>query len=149
MSTPVITQRYWDDVTEGEELPGFEMFLSETKMVEQVSGSQDFYPVHHDREFARAGGHPDVFFNTGFTRAALGRLLGGYVGTEGWIRTLEYSMRKMNRPGVTLKVRGTVTRKYLGADDAGLVDLDVWLENEQEGGTTPGSATVMLPRRPA
>jgi hypothetical protein len=56
-------------------------------------------------------------------------------------------MRKMNRPGVTLKVRGTVTRKYLGDDDAGLVDLDVWLENEQEGVTTPGSATVMLPRR--
>jgi len=146
MSTPVITQRYWDDVTEGEEIPGFEMFLSETKMVEQVSGSQDFYPVHHDREFARAGGHPDVFFNTGFTRAALGRLLGDYVGTEGWIRTLEYSMRKMNRPGVTLKVRGTVTRKYLGGD-AGLVDLDVWLENEKEGVTTPGRATVMLPRR--
>ena len=53
MSAPVITQRYWDEVKEGEEIPGFEMFLSETKMVEQVSGSQDFYPVHHDREFAR------------------------------------------------------------------------------------------------
>ena len=75
--------RYWDDVTEGDEIPGFELYLSETKMVEQVSGSQDFYPVHHDREFARAGGHEDVFFNTGFTRAALGRLLGDYVGTEG------------------------------------------------------------------
>lgn len=71
MSAPVITQRYWDEVKEGEEISGFEMFLSETKMVEQVSGSQDFYPVHHDREFARAGGHPDVFFNTGFTRAAM------------------------------------------------------------------------------
>ena len=124
MSTPVITQRYWDDVKEGEEIPGFEMFLSETKMVEQVSGSQDFYPVHHDREFARSGGHPDVFFNTGFTRAALGRLLGDYAGTEGWIRKLEYSMRKMNRPGVTLKARGKVTRKYVDDDGNGLVDFE-------------------------
>ena len=147
MSAPVITQRYWDDVKEGEEIPGFEMFLSETKMVEQVSGSQDFYPVHHDREFARGGGHPDVFFNTGFTRAALGRLLSDYAGTEGWVRKLEYSMRKMNRPGVTLKVRGKVTRRYVDDDGNGLVDLDIWLENEKEGVTTPGSATVMLPRR--
>jgi len=26
MSTPVITQRYWDEVKEGEEISGFEMF---------------------------------------------------------------------------------------------------------------------------
>ena len=139
--------RYWEDVTEGDEIPGFELYLSETKMVEQVSGSQDFYPVHHDREFARAGGHEDVFFNTGFTRAALGRLLGDYVGTEGWTRRLEYSMRRMNRPGDTIRARGKVTRKYLEDDGTGLLDLDVWLENSREGTTTPGKATVMLPQR--
>src|ERR1700749_2479163 len=98
MATPVITQRYWDDVKEGDELPGFELHLSETKMVEQVSGSQDFYPVHHDREFARAGGHEDIFFNTGCTRATLGLLLGYYVGTEGWPRRLESSRMRINRP---------------------------------------------------
>src|SRR5581483_9189148 len=104
-------QRYWDDVVEGDELPGFDLYLSETKMVEQVSGSQDFYAVHHDREFARSGGHPDIFFNTGFTRAALGRLLTDYAGVDGWVRRLQYAMRRMNRPGDTLKVRGKVVKK--------------------------------------
>ena len=73
--------------------------------------------------------------------------LSDYAGTQGWVRKLEYSMRKMNRPGVTLKVRGKVTRRYVDDDGNGLVDLDIWLENEKEGVTTPGSATVMLPRR--
>ena len=92
-------------------------------------------------------GHEDVFFNTGFTRAALGRLLGDYVGTEGGKRHLEYSMRRMNRPGDTIRARGKVTRKYLEDDGTGLLDLDVWLENSREGTTTPGKATVMLPER--
>src|ERR1700744_1660460 len=129
MATPVITQRYWDDVKEGDELPGFEMYLSETKMVEQVSGSQDFYPAHHDRDFARSGGPPDGFFNTGLTRATLGRLLNDYAGTEGWVRKLEYAMRKMNRPGVTLRARGKVARTYTDEDGNGLGDLEIWLEN--------------------
>ena len=58
MTTATTTeQRYWDDVAEGDELTGFDLYLSETKVAEQVSGSQDFYAVHHDRPFARAGGH--------------------------------------------------------------------------------------------
>ena len=146
-TTVLRQQRYWDDVTEGEEIPGFDLYLSETKMVEQVSGSQDFYPVHHDREFARGGGHDDVFFNTGFTRAALGRLLGDYVGAEGWTRRFQYAMRRMNMPGDTLQTKGKVVRKYLDDDGTGLVDLEIWVENDREGISTPATATVMLPRR--
>jgi acyl dehydratase len=142
-----VTQRYWDDVSEGDELPGFELYLSETKMVEQVSGSQDFYAVHHDREFARSGGHPDIFFNTGFTRAALGRLLTDYAGVDGWVRRLQYAMRRMNRPGDTLKVRGKVVKKYIADDGAPVVDIDLGIENQREGVATPATATVMLPKR--
>jgi len=70
MTTDTTTsQRYWDDVQVGDELPGYELPLTWTRMAAQVSGSQDFYPVHHDPDFARAGGHRDIFYNTGFTRA--------------------------------------------------------------------------------
>src|SRR5688572_6670635 len=116
-----IEQRYWDSVAEGDDLPGFDLHLSETKIVQQVSGSQDFYPVHHDRDFARAGGHADIFVNTGFTRAALSRLLTDFAGPDGWVRRLTYEMRRMNRPGDTMQIRGKVTRKYVGDDGAHLV----------------------------
>ena len=140
-------QRDWNDVAEGDELPGFDLAITETKIAEQVSGSQDFYPVHHDRNFARAAGHPDIFVNTGFTRAALSRLLTDFAGVDGWVRRLTYEMRKMNRPGDTMRLRGKVTRKYRGEDDTPLVDIDLWVENDRDGIATPASATVMLPQR--
>ena len=146
-TTAAIDQRYWDDVNEGDLLPGFDLHLSETRIAQQVSGSQDFYPVHHDREFARAGGHADIFVNTGFTRAALSRLLTDFAGVEGWVRRLHYEMRRMNRPGDTMRLRGKVTRKYVTDDGAHCLDLDIWSENDREGITTPGNATVMLPAR--
>jgi len=142
-----VEQRYWDDVAEGDELPGFDLYLSETKIAEQVSGSQDFYPVHHDREFARAGGHSDIFVNTGFTRAALSRLLTDYVGTEGWVWRLSYEMRRMNRPGDTMQLRGRVAKTYVVEDGAHCADIELWVQNEREGVTTPATATVMLPAR--
>ena len=141
------TQRCWEDVAEGEELTGFDLRLTETKITEQVSGSQDFYAVHHDRAFARAGGHEDIFVNTGFTRAALSRLLTDYVGARGWVCSLSYQMRRMNRPGDVMKLRGKVVSKYIAPDGSHRLDLEVWVENDREGVTTPATATVRLPTR--
>ncbi|MBI4636742.1 MAG: hypothetical protein HY727_10385 [Candidatus Rokubacteria bacterium] len=141
-----IAQRYWDDVAEGEGLPGFSLELTMTRMVLQVSGTQDFYPVHHDREFARSGGHPDIFINTAFIRAALARLLTDWAGDEGFVRRLAFQMRRPHLLGDTIRVAGRVARRWLDGERAA-VDLDVWIENPRDGIATPGSATVYLPRR--
>jgi acyl dehydratase len=58
----------WEAVREGEEIEGFSLELTETRMVAQFSGTQDFYPIHHDRDFARQAGHKDIFVNTAFIR---------------------------------------------------------------------------------
>lgn len=92
MTTNNRTQRYFEDVNVGDELPGFEVALDAQRMVKQVSGSQDFYPVHHDTAFAQAGGHRDIFYNTGFTRANLGRLLTDFVGDDGWVRKMRFEI---------------------------------------------------------
>lgn len=139
-------QRYWQDVTEGQDVPGYDLDLNETRIVQQVSGSQDFYAVHHDRDFARAGGHPDIFVNTGFTRAALARMLTDWAGDRGWLRRLRIEMRRMNRPGDVMRMRGRVVGKEV-RDGEHCVDLEVWVENDREGVTTPSQATVVLPSR--
>ena len=150
MSGQPRAQRYWDDVTAGEDLDGFSFTLGWTEMAKQVSGSQDFHKVHHDFEFAREGGHETIFFNTGFTRGCLGRMLTDWMGPEGWLRTFGFQMRRMNTPGDVMSVKGRVTGKTEGDDPAmGVVDIDIWIENTREGVTTPGTATVLLPRRNA
>ena len=146
-TTDVRTQRYWDDVVIGEELPGFDLALGWQRMADQVSGSQDFYPVHHDPDFAAEAGHPGIFYNTGFTRAGLCRLLTDFAGDGGWLRMLDFQMRRMNRNGDVMKVRALVTGKTEVSVEEGDVDIDVWIENQREGVTTPGHATVRLPRK--
>ncbi|MBK6739891.1 MAG: hypothetical protein IPG64_19535 [Haliea sp.] len=80
-------ERYWEDVTVGEELPGFSVALDATAMVLQVSGSQDWNLVHHDTAFAQESGMPGIFYNTGWTTGMLGRLLTDWAGRSGWERS--------------------------------------------------------------
>jgi acyl dehydratase len=128
-----------------EHLRGFSLPLTPTRMALQVSGSQDFYPVHHDGEFARAGGHVDMFINTGFIRALLCRLVTGWMGDAGFLKHLGFTMRRPHFAGDTISVKGRVTaRRAEGQHEA--VDLDVWIENQRDGIATPGTATVHLPR---
>jgi acyl dehydratase len=139
--------RYWDDVADGEGLAGYVLELTMTRMVLQVSGTQDFYPVHHDPAFARAGGHRDIFLNTGFIRAALCRLLTDWIGEAGVVKKLGFQMRRPHFLGDTITIRGRVGRRWLDGE-RGAVDLEVWIENPRDGVATPGTATVYLPRRP-
>lgn len=140
-------QRFFEDVNVGDELPGFGYKLDWTRMVEQVSGSQDFYEVHHDPEFAKAGGHSDIFFNTGWTRANMCRLLTDWAGPKGWVRKFYFEMRRMNMPNDTIELVGKVVGKEV-TDIGNEVRIEMSVNNDREGVATPGKATVLLPSRP-
>ena len=141
-----MTQRYWDDINEGDEVPGYSLPIDWTRIVKQVSGSQDFYQVHHDPAFARDSGHPEIFINTGFYQSCFNHLLQDYAGDEGWLRKFKMDMRAPNYLGDTITLKGKVARKYRTEAGEHAVDLEVWVENER-GVTTPASATVFLPVR--
>ena len=147
MSTVDYTaERYWEDVTVGDELPGFSVELDATQMVLQVSGSQDWNIVHHDTEFAKDSGMQGIFYNTGWTTGMLGRLLTDWAGRSGWVEKLSFQMRGMNGTGAVVRAHARVTGKRMEESRA-LIDLDIYLENDQVGITTPGKATVRLPRK--
>jgi len=135
--------RGWEGVQEGEELEGFSLRLTMTRMVLQVSGTQDVYPVHHDPAFAREAGHETIFVNTAFIRGCLCRLLTDWMGPDGFLKTLRFQMRRPNFLGETIHCRGRVSRKR----PEGLVEIEVWLENKDHGVTASGSAGVVLPAR--
>lgn len=141
-----LTQRYYEDVEVGDELDSFSYELTWTEMVKQVSGSQDFYAVHHDPPFAKSGGHKDIFYNTGWTRSQLFRLLSDFAGPEGWVRKLHFEMRRMNRPNNTITVTGKVTDKQQ-TDEGNEVHVELWIENDEEGVATPATGVVLLPSK--
>ncbi|MDP6377834.1 MAG: MaoC/PaaZ C-terminal domain-containing protein [Pseudomonadales bacterium] len=138
--------RYWDDVVVGETLAGFSIHLDWTAMALQVHGSQDWNQIHHDPDFARDSGHAGIFYNTGWTAGLLGRTLTDWAGVYGWVCKLSFQMRGMNMHDDTVSTRGAVTKKYIDKDGRHLVEVEVWLENDRVGKTTPASAIVQLPR---
>ena len=74
----------------------------------------------------------------------LGRLLTDWAGRSGWVEKLSFQMRGMNFSGTAVRAHGVVTAKRKDGEHA-LVDLDIFLENDQAGVTSPGKATVRLP----
>ncbi len=143
-----LAERYWEDVAVGDDVPGFSKTLGWTEMVLQVSGSQDWNLVHHDSDFARDSGMDGIFYNTGWTTGMLGRVLTDWAGRSGWVEKLSFQMRGMNTSGATVRAHARVTGKRQ-EDGRALVDLDIFLESDQAGVTTPGKATVRLPVRAA
>ena len=63
MTAPYPTSPRWSDISEGDELPVFDLPLTASVIVAGAIASRDFMPVHHDRSFANQQGAPDIFMN--------------------------------------------------------------------------------------
>ena len=138
-------QLYWEDVQEGQELPtGYTMPITWTKIVHTVSGTRDFNPQHHDPDYCLEMGYERPFVMLNFYQGLLGRLISDWIGEEGFLSRFRMEMRKMNMLYDTMTIKGKVTRKYVQGPEH-LVDLDVWIENDKVGLTTPANCTVILP----
>lgn len=138
-------QRNWNDVEVGNSLGELEFNLDWTAMVLQVSGSQDWTPIHHDFEFAKSSGIPTIFYNTGWIMSIFGRLLTDWAGPQGWVYQLGFQMRGMNMHESTVTVKANVENKRI-EDDKAYVDIRLILDNSVMGTTTVGKAVVILPQ---
>lgn len=147
MTTETATKQvYWDDVQEGQEIPVLKKTPSSQQLVQWAAGSGDFYQIHYDQDFARGTGLKGIIVHGALKHAFLGQMLWDWVRYDGRIVRYAVSYRGMDFPGEEMTCRGTITRKY-EENGEGLVDLEIWTENPQGQKTTPGTATVLLPRR--
>lgn len=140
---PEIKNVRWEDVEVDEELPELVFPVTDTTLAKDVAGTRDIYPIHHDREFAKANGARDIFLNTMWYQGLLGRYATDWGGPESFPRKLGFDMRGTNCPGDTLTVRGQVTRKF-EEDGKKLVDLDVRIDNQLQEGTVTANLTLEL-----
>jgi len=137
-------QRYWDDVEEGADVPAVAFPLSVYRLVVEAGANRDFNSIHHNSEYARASGAPEMYANTGFLLGMWERTVREFIGLGGSIRRIAgFRMRRFNTAGGTVVVRGRVKSKR----DDGLVELEVWSELGGETTVGPGIVTVALPVR--
>lgn len=135
-----------EDVEVGTELPALTKEPTYMQLVEYAGASRDFYVIHHDRDYARAVGLPDVIVQGSLKAAYLGQLLTDWIGDGGTLLRLGVQYRGVDTPGQRLTARGVVTRIF-SEGGRPVVDCDIWIENAAGERTTRGSATVSLPAR--
>jgi acyl dehydratase len=138
-------QRTWEEVAEGDQLPAIAFPVSVYRLVVEAGANRDFNSIHHNSEYARATGAPEMYANTIFLQGMWERVVREYIGLRGQFRSLSgFRMSRFNVAGDTVVVRGTVTRKWREADE-GLLAIRLWSENSQGLSVGPGSVTVSLP----
>ncbi|WP_433186450.1 acyl dehydratase [Actinoallomurus sp. CA-150999] len=146
-------QRYFEDVREGEEVPGVAYPLTVYRLVMAAGSNRDFNSIHHNTEYARATGAPEMYANTGLLLGMWERAVRDWIGPAGTIRGIRgFRMRAFNVVGDTTWVRGRVasvgTDESPGGDEGpGVVDLELWCENSAGVTVGPGTVRVTLPAR--
>ena len=97
---------------------------------------------------AQAAGHDSVIIHGALKSAWLAQVVTDWLGDSGWMREFSVQYRGIDYPNEKKTCRGRVKSKRTEGD-AGLVVLELSLEDASGTVTTPGTALVELPRRTA
>jgi acyl dehydratase len=113
-----------------EQLPSITLPVTLTMCVLDAAATRDFFPGHHDRDFARAHNARDVFLNTMFFHGLVDRIATDWAGPEAFVRARRLEMVQPVCVGDTLRSEGRVVRRrrmVSGGDEA---DIEIRLMTE-------------------
>lgn len=133
----------FDEVEEGDEAPALRHELGRTDLVKYAGASGDLNPMHHDEVKATEAGLPSVFGHGMYSMGLLGTAITNWVGI-GNLRSYNVRFTKQTWPGETLVSSVKVAAKR-EEDGERLVDLEVFLANEDGEVKVAGSAVASLP----
>jgi hypothetical protein len=140
-------QRYWDDIDEQDEVPAVAFPINVYRLVVEAGANRDFNSIHHNTEFARATGAPEMYANNIFIQGMWERTVREFIGLAGVIKKVgPFRMRIFNTVGETILTRGRVKRKWQ-ENGQHLVELEIWSENSKGISVGPGPVVVTLPAR--
>lgn len=145
MQTGNYPQRIWEDVAEGQDLPGFEYELSLLRLVAFVRATGLYDYVHHDPDYARAVGIKDAFAATPHIGGLFCRAVTDWTGPHGLIRRIEFRMTGQCLRGDTLMVSGKVAGKQRHADGSRLAEIELNIANQSSPSVATAKVTVALP----
>ncbi len=144
MSHSAVTPIRASEVAVGDVLPPFALPVTSTVIVAGAIASRDFMPAHHDSEYARGQGAPDMFMNILTTNGYVSRFVTDWAGPEAMVRKIAIRLGGPAIPGQPLRFSGEV----LSADDEGderLIQVSVRAANDL-GDHATGTVLISLPQ---
>src|SRR5215218_6094648 len=130
----------WHTINVGDKVTALEIPVTATVIVAGAIASRDFMPVHHDPEFAKKQGSPNMFMNILTTNGLCVRFLTDWAGPEAMVKRLAIRLGVPAFPNDPLRFTGTVTGKTEGADREGLIDV-LFAGTNSLGDHVSGTAT--------
>ena len=127
----------------GDKLPQFVLPVTSTVIVAGAIASRDFMPAHHDAEYAKGQGAPDMFMNILTTNGYVARFLSDWAGPEARIRKIAIRLGVPAVPGQDLRFDGEVTAATDEADER-VLELSIRAANDA-GDHATGTAVVSIP----
>jgi acyl dehydratase len=137
---------YAEDVNIGDTLPPLSKGpVQQIQLTRYAGASGDFNPIHQDDEFAKAAGMGGVFAHGMLSMGFVAQALTDWAGA-GRVRKLGVRFAALVRLKDVVTCHGRVVSKS-SKDDAHLVELEIWAENQRGEKVVTGRATVALPSR--
>ncbi len=87
-------------------LPEWALPVTPTVIVSTAIATRDFYPAHHDRDFAVRGGSKDIFLNILTTTGLVQRYVTDWAGPEAIVRSISIRLGAPCYAGDTLTFTG-------------------------------------------
>ena len=141
-------QVFYEDVTEGQEIPALKKHPTRRQLVMWAGASEDFYEIHYDAEFAQKNKLDNIVVHGRLKAAFLGQLLTDWISPGGALKKMSCRYKGTDPSNEDMSIRGTVTARRIEGNEH-LIDLDIRTERPDGTITTQGSATVSLPSRGA
>ena len=138
---------YYEDATEGAELPALVKELTAHRMMAYGAATWDFIRLHYDLAYAKEKGFEAPFVDGQMYGPLLAQLVQDWAGPDAFLQKLSFRNRAMAFAGDTVTCKGVVAGKEIDGDKA-LVSCDLWVENAQgDRVIDKASAVVRVPKR--
>jgi acyl dehydratase len=133
----------WADINVGDEVTPLHVAITTTMIVAGAIASRDFMPVHHDRDYAKKQGSPNLFMNILTTNGYCVRFLTDWAGPEAMVKNLSIRLGVPCFPDDPLNFTGSVTGKREGSGGENFVDVAFQGANSL-GNHVSGTAVLSL-----
>jgi acyl dehydratase len=131
------------EISVGDEISPISLYITYKRVCINAASTWDWFPGHHDPEYARAQGQDNIYLSTLFYHGFVDRGLSEWAGPDALIRRRKISMIKSIYPGQTATLTGRVVGKR-EQEGRRLIDLELLVSSE-EGPCVPSEATLELP----
>lgn len=135
---------YFEDIEEGDEVPGLDLFLSKDMVRRYARTANMYFPRFTDDEGARAEGLPGMIAPGVMSMGLLARMISDW-NPAATITRIGTTFRNPVLPERMIHLRGAITQKN---DADHTAECDLWLESDEGERWVIGTATISLPTRP-